>query len=42
MGDEGSLKLSCVKSIRNFDIKGKMNLKYIKPYKKIEKLNPMA
>jgi len=36
------MKVSQVKKVRRFNIKGKLCPRYIEPYKIIEKLNPVA
>jgi len=42
VGDKAFLKVSPVKGIRRFNLRGKLNPKYIGPYKILEKLNSVA
>jgi len=42
VGDKVFLKVSLVKGVRRFNLRGKLRPRYIGPYEIIEKLNPVA
>jgi len=42
VGDKVFLKVSPIKRVRRFNVRGKLSLKYIGPYEIMEKLNPLT
>ena len=42
MGDKVFLKVSPIKGVRRFNLRGKLSPRYIRPYEIIEKLNFVA
>ena len=42
MGDKVFLKVSPVKGVRRFNLRGKLSPRYISPYEIIDRLNPVA
>ena len=42
VGDKIFLKVPPARSIKRFEVRGKLSLRYMKPYEIIEKLNPVA
>jgi len=42
VGDKVFLKVSPIKGVKRFNVRGKLSYRYIGPYEIIEKLNPVA